>query len=34
MKEKTLFIIFEGLSLKQIIKKILKGEIPTLRPFE
>ena len=29
MKKKTFFIIFEGLSLKQI-KKLLKGESPTL----
>ena len=31
MKRKTFFIIFEGLSLKQMKKKILEGESPTLR---
>ena len=30
MKEKVFFIIFEGLLLKQIVKKFLEGESPTL----
>ena len=34
MKEKASFIIFEGLSLKQINKVFLEGESPTLIKFQ
>ena len=30
MKQKTFFIIFKGLSMKQIIQIFLEGESPTL----
>ena len=31
MKSKAFFIVFEGLSLKQIKKNFLEGESPTLK---
>ena len=33
MKQKAFFTIFEGLSLKKIIKLFFEGESPTLRGF-
>ena len=33
MKSKAFFFIFGGLSLKEIIKFFLEGEVPTLKEY-